>query len=52
VQAPEGAAYLRVTLSAGCGWFTPGEQTVDSEGHLTNPDASKINLITLADVDE
>ena len=52
MQAPEGAAYLRVTLSAGCGWFTPGEQTVDSEGHLTNPDASKINLITLADVDE
>ena len=52
LKAPEGASYLRITLSSGIGWFTAGQQTIDSEGHLTNPDASKINLITLADVDE
>ena len=51
LQAPEAAAYLRITLSAYAGWFTKGEQVIDSEGHLTNPDASKINLIALPDDD-
>ena len=48
--SPEGAAYLRITLSPGLGWYVKGEQIFDENKHLINPDPATFKLMAYSEM--
>jgi hypothetical protein len=48
--APEGAAYLRITLDPNLGWYVIGEQLFDENKHLINPDPATFKLMEYSEM--